>query len=106
MIKECHGTVYAAPVERCRGAILEPILADLEKARLTGADIEIILQRAAVQRQGLQGVHPDLVHDARPGFAVLPAIEWEDRAHPARNAAVAAKVNDAARRLVAGYVSY
>jgi transposase InsO family protein len=81
---------------------------------MTEADIEIILERAkewyprlnresspttgAVYRQGLQGVHSDLRHDARPDFTVLPSIEWQNRTlaqitqrgvHPARNTAVA-----------------
>jgi DNA-directed RNA polymerase specialized sigma24 family protein len=34
----------------------------------------------AVHRQGLQRVHSDLRHDARPNLAVLPAIERKDRA--------------------------
>ena len=55
-------------------------------------------QRAAVHRQGFQGVHSDLRYDARQDFAVLPAIERENRAlaqipkervHPARDAALA-----------------
>ena len=84
---------------------------------MTEADIEIILQRAkemlpgsaaadhlrqraAVHRQGLQGVHSDLGHDARQDLAVLPAIERENRAlaqiaqrgvHPAGNAVVAGR---------------
>jgi len=72
---------------------------------ITEADIEIILQgakekypearpripkgrtglrhigqRAAVRRQGLQGVHSDLGNDPRPDLSVLSAIEREDRA--------------------------
>ena len=83
---------------------------------MTEADIEIILQassegevprgaatdhlgqRPTIHRQGLQRVHSNLRHDARPDLAVLPAIEREDRTvvqiaeervHPARDAAVA-----------------
>ena len=84
---------------------------------MTEADIEIILQRAketspggaapdhlrqraAVHRQGLQGVHSDLGHDARQNLALLSAIERKNRTlaqiaqrrvHPAGNAAVAGR---------------
>jgi transposase InsO family protein len=84
---------------------------------MTEADIEIILerakelylearprnylrQRAAVHRQRLQGVHSDLGHDPRQNFAVLSAIERENRTmaqigqrrvHQAGKAAVAGR---------------
>ena len=64
---------------------------------MTEAAIEIILQGAkekcpdartqdhlgqwsAVHRQGLQGVHSNLRHDARQDFALLSSIERENRA--------------------------
>jgi hypothetical protein len=84
---------------------------------MTEADIEIILQRAkelqpearprinlrqraAVHRQGLQGVHSDLGHDPRQDFALLSSIERKDRTmaqiaqrrvHPTGNAIVAGR---------------
>jgi hypothetical protein len=84
---------------------------------MTEADIEIILerakemhpearppdhlrQRAAVHRQGLQGVHSDLGHDPRQNFSLLSPIERKNRTlaqiaqggvHPAGNAAVAGR---------------
>ena len=80
------------------------------RERMTEADIEIVLERAKEQYPGVkpriisdngpqfQGVHPHLRHDARPDFAVLPAIEWQNRTlaqvtqrgvHPPRHAAFA-----------------
>ena len=82
---------------------------------MTEADIEIILQRAkekspgseapdhfrqraAIHRQGLQGIHSGLGHDPRQNFALLSPIERKNRTlaqiaergvHPAGNAAVA-----------------
>ena len=35
-------------------------------------------RRTTVHRQGLQGVHSDLGHDARPSVAFLSAIERQD----------------------------
>ena len=65
------------------------------RERMREADIEIILeaakekhpearpadprQQAAVHRQGLQGIHLHLGHDARENLAVLPTIERENR---------------------------
>ena len=45
-----------------------------------GAATDHLRQRPAVHRQGLQGIYPDLRYDARPDFAVLPAIERKNRA--------------------------
>ena len=64
---------------------------------MTEADVETIIQRArerypdatpadhlrqraAVHRQGLQGVHPALRHDPRADLALLPAEQRQDRA--------------------------
>ena len=66
-------------------------------------------ERPAVHRQGLQGVYPDLRYDARPDFAVLPAIERKDRtlAQIAQGECIRPGTPlslEDARRLVEGYV--
>jgi Integrase core domain len=67
--------------------------------------------RAAIHRQGLQGVHSHLGHDARQDFAVLPAIEWQiERWHKSLKGESIRPgtplLLEDARRLVQGYVEH
>jgi putative transposase len=79
-------------------AEIEIILQGAKEKHLEGATSDHLRQWPAVHRQGLQGVHSDLGHDARPDIAVLPAIERKNRTlaqipqrgvHPAGNTVVA-----------------
>ena len=76
-----------------------------------GAAPDHLRQRAAVHRQGLQGVHPHLRHDARQNLALLSAINGKiERWHKTLKGecirpGTPLSLEDA-RRLVAGYVEH